>query len=241
MANLSKNTSGNWLESFSRSEIYSFLSAVYKDEVNLDYIEASLSEKFWYEQGERAGRFCPEVANAYQAFLSDLNKWSDSVSGEPDSVKEDLELRKEFAYLFLTPHGVKPYESIYRGKKNLLMDKPWEEVRNFYRWAGISKDNNEMHPEDHLSVELGFMAVFSYISGEEAADGKGEKSDQPGSDELTLALEVQQKFLELHLAKWVPAFCSDMQKKARHIFYINIAGLTGSFIELDRLIINKHI
>ncbi len=241
MVNLSKNASANWLEGSSRSKIYSFLSVVFKDELTSGYITGSLSEQFWYEQEERARRFCPEKANIYQGFLSDLQEWPNSLKDKPDPEKEDLELRKEFAYLFLSPHGVKPYESIYRGKKNLLMDKPWEKVRNFYRWAGMSKDNNEMHPEDHLSVELGFMAVFSHISGDQAADENGKQSGQPGSDELALALEIQQKFLDLHLVKWVPAFCADMQEKARHQFYKNIAGLTGSFIELDRLIMLKHI
>lgn len=241
MTNLSENMCSKWLKGPGRSKVYSFLSATYKDEVSSDYIKKSFLENFWQELGEMTSQVCPEIANVYWGFLSDLQEWTETLTGKSCPEKEDLELRKEFAHLFLTPHGVRPYESIYRGKKNLLMDRPWEEVRNFYRWAGMIKDDKEMHPEDHLSVELGFMAVFSHISGEHVADEKDEQSGQPGSDELALALEAQQKFLDLHLAKWVPAFCADMQEKSRHEFYKNIAGLTGSFIRLDRLIMLKHI
>lgn len=164
-----------------------------------------------------------------------VNKW-DICSEEKEVETVNLNLRKEFAYLFLTPQGVHPYESIYVGKRSLLMDRPWEEVKGFYRSIGMEKDKKEIHPEDHIAVELGFMATFSFLSGRTL---RGTEVDEIDENELSFALRVQYDFLEQHLLKWVPGLCHDILEKTRHPFYRSIAELTRGFLDADYIMLRE--
>jgi TorA maturation chaperone TorD len=219
-----------WIQGSSRGMLYSFLSAVIKDEISMEQIKefikienvARLKKSFALLSEEKAA----PLLNCISNFAA---TWENRF-GEDETESEILELRKEFAYLFLTPKGVYPFESVYLGRKNLLMDKPWEEVRNFYRQIGLEKDKNEKHPEDHAAVELGLMAGFAFLSGKELPDSPLAEITE---EEFNYALQVQRVFLEEHLLKWIPSLCDDIREKTRHYFYSSAAELTRLFVEAD--------
>jgi TorA maturation chaperone TorD len=71
-----------------------------------------------------------------------------------------------------------------------------------------SKQQNK-EPDDHIALELEFMAWLCNQS-ETAA---------------------QQQFLNNHILKWVPLFCSDVAKGADTSFYRIVAELTGAWVE----------
>ena len=227
---LEKEKNYCWVQGNTRGKLYSFLSAVFKDEMSLEQIEefcttenmTRLKDSFAVLPEDKASPLLKSMADLTTVWESRLEK------NEPEA--ETLELRKEYAYLFLTPNGVYPFESVYRGKKNLLMDKPWEEVRGFYRRVGLEKDKNEKHPEDHAAVELGFMASLAFLSGNELPDLPSTVIEK---DEISYALQVQQAFLTQHLMKWIPRLCDDIQEKTRHPFYRSVAELAGLFVEAD--------
>ncbi len=220
--------SDSWMDGESRGLFYSFLSAVFNDEVSVAKIADFLRPEN-SGQLEKSLELIPEDKSArLQEGIKELKqRWGGHLG---DEEKENLDLRREFAYLFLTPHGVHPYESIYRGKKKLLMDKPWEEVRKFYRSIGIEKDKSQMHPEDHIAVELGFMATLAYMSGRFLLE---EENTELVEEERRDMLKAQYSFLEQHLSKWVPQLCNDIAEKARHPFYRSVAELTAEFVRAD--------
>lgn len=223
-----------WIKSEGRGNLYSFLSAVFKDEIPLERVDAlwesetrsSLETLLYCLPEERKGKI--------QSSLEQLEKYlSYNVPQEMQEAAQ-LELRKEFAFLFLTPHGVYPFESLYRGKKKLLMDKPWEEVRAFFRKIGIAKDKAEMHPEDHIAVELGFMATFAFLLSNAV-------QEEAPVEEREGLLAIQRAFLQDHLNRWVPDFSRDMEQKSRHGFYQAVAALTREFVQADLWMLEEAV
>ena len=67
---------------------------------------------------------------------------------------------REYASLFLGvgPKTVPLCESAYRSTSGLLYQSALFEVRQSYRETGLAKSGHTIEPDDHLAVELGYMA-----------------------------------------------------------------------------------
>jgi TorA maturation chaperone TorD len=122
------------------------------------------------------------------------------------------EIRMDFARIFLGPDGrLIPCESLYNyplGDRPRLWGKAAEEVQASYISAGVVMDEETGLIPDHISAEMLFM---SYLI-------------ENGISEL------QKKFLEDHLVKWIPEYCSELQKYAGTGFYKEIANILKEFI-----------
>jgi len=220
--------------------LYSFLSRVFRDEISREEATAFFKEDHLASLKSIIFLLPPEKSQPLWDCVSNLQGSLGGSFKGAEGESGSLDLRKEFAYLFLTPYGVYPYESIYLGKAKLLMDKPWEEVRAFYRSIGIEKDKTEMHPEDHIAVELGFMASFSYLSSD-FLTYEFEGEEEIGDEEREFLLQVQHDFLEQHLLQWAPALCDDIMVKTRHPFYHGVAALTTRFLVCDLFMLKESL
>lgn len=126
----------------------------------------------------------------------------------------DHELRVEYAHLFLLPEGVKPYESVYLGQKAILMQESWISVKKFYRDSGWALDRTaKRHPEDHISVELAFMAHLIENGGQEARE---------------------ELFYRQHLSAWAPQLFEDIMKNKYAAFYKEVASYGQSFFHAEQ-------
>lgn len=151
-----------------------------------------------------AGLFINEPPDETVMQLKDIFKMKFADSAQ--------EIRMDFARIFLGPdRRLMPYESLYNYP---MRDRPrlWgraaEEVQAFYRSAGIMMDEEINLIPDHISAELLFM---SYLI-------------ENGIPEL------QKKFLEEHLARWIPEYCNELQKYAGTVFYKEVANILKEFI-----------
>ncbi len=213
-----------WISSPIRSQVYSFLSACFRDEITPDIISAFLGKKA--EMIKALQQLSDKNSAEMESIIKRISTGWAEVSGE-----KRLQLRKEFAFLFLTPEGVKPFESVYRGKKKLLMDKPWEEVRSFFRELGLEKSPEEDHPEDHAAVELGFMANFAHMTSK----------TETGDEEWQEIVAIQNDFLQNHISRWIPDLCDDILEKGEKVeFYNLIARLTKALIGLEKNLFNQQ-
>lgn len=195
---MTHNNELSWIRGQSRGKLYGFFSAFFSKEANLEKLD-----------------------NFHKECLSQETKEMDKA--EKDKEDEELKYRVEFAHLFLLPEGVRPYESVYRGKKKLLMDKPWEEVKNFYRKVGVVKDKKEHHPEDHISVELGFMSFNSHLTAESLEEER----------DISLLVKLQVEFLEEHLLKWLPQLKDNILENKYAGIYRPLAKLVEEFVQAD--------
>ena len=152
---------------------------------------------------------------------------------EVKSFKEELDVDFARIFLGLNCRGAFPYESVYRTKLGLLMQDPFDEVREFYGKMGFKKNPGLKEPEDHIAIELAFMANLAHQTGMALKNDK--------KQEALTHLEQQREFLRQHLSPWVPSFCKDIQEVAWTEFFKSSASLLSAWIssdreELDRLI-----
>lgn len=140
-------------------------------------------------------------------------------AGEMFGMKfDDLprEIKADFANLFLRPDlHVSPHESLYNfplGEKPRLWGPATEEVRSFYRSAGLMIDEESEVIPDHLGAELIFM---SYL----IENG---------------LVEQQKRFMEEHLFRWAPEYCEEVGKHAATRFYAQIADLLIGFLKSEQ-------
>lgn len=123
----------------------------------------------------------------------------------------ERELPREYTKLFHLPEGIKPYESVYRGEEMRLMLDPWVEVRKFYSERGWYMENSD-YPEDHVAVELSFMAHL--LASEEWQDA--------------------QAFFLRHIINWMPHLMEDLIAHVHAYYYRTVADFCLSFLELQK-------
>jgi putative dimethyl sulfoxide reductase chaperone len=108
-----------------------------------------------------------------------------------------------------------PYESVH-----CTADMPAEvaaAVAQFYAEAGFSPIDGAL-PPDHLGVELKFVALLSHAEHQAWRAGAFHDAHR--------ILRQERRFLEEHVASWVPAYISTVKKSANHPVYKRLASLT---------------
>ncbi len=124
-----------------------------------------------------------------------------------DSKEEEEEIVADFESLFVYPGGsLPPLESLHAEGTNIA-----DSVTGFYYGTGLTFDEEYETLPDHISLELLFM---SYLID---TDNR----------------ELQRKFLEQHIANWVPYYCEEVVKQAKTLFYREIAEIAKDFIEYE--------
>lgn len=122
--------------------------------------------------------------------------------------------------------GADPYESVHRNPLGLMMQDEWEDVLRFYRKAGYHLLPTAVEPEDHLGIELDFMACLCdrYIRTVQLKDKETSQE----------SLMMQSKMLDAHLLKWVPHFVQEVLRLTATDFYQAVAVITQEYLLMDR-------
>jgi putative dimethyl sulfoxide reductase chaperone len=198
-----------------RAQLYSFLSRIYMQEVDEELLKnMKLNSK-------PINIDDTEMARAYNRLREIL---------ERSPVNEDYieNLEADYASLFLGigRDPAHPYESVYVSQDRVIMGEPRDDVLRMYLKEGLQKVDWFKEPEDHIAIELEFMA-FLCLKMQEALNR--------GTRDIGLRLiETQRDFLEKHLKSWVPKFCDDIVKHAsKYDFYQAMADITKRYILLE--------
>jgi TorA maturation chaperone TorD len=161
----------------------------------------------------------PQLESAYRRLENYIHE------AKPDTLRC---LAADYAMLCRGSNPVKgadPYESVHRNPLHLMMQDEWEEVFRFYRESGFQRSASAHEPEDHLGIELEFMAhqcnryIQAYEKGDEAACRE--------------SIDRQVLMLETHLLLWVPLFVQEVLKVAMTEFYQSVAIITREFLSMD--------
>ncbi len=120
----------------------------------------------------------------------------------------DLELAADYAGIYLT-HACRaaPFESVWRDEDGLVLQQPTFDVRAFFRRHGVAAADWRVMADDHLALELEFVALLL------------ERGD--GADAL--------HFLDEHLMIWMPAFAEAVERRAATAFYRSLARLSVDY------------
>jgi TorA maturation chaperone TorD len=188
---------------------YTFLGKVFYEPPTLELIQAIVSDDLfadWPFSGANAEE---------KAGLDQLRQFS----VQWDNTQLD-DLRRNHARLFVGPNRLlaPPWESVYRSSEHLLFERQTFEVRQQYQRFGMETRPSNVEPDDHIGLELRFMAHLNGL-----ALFAMDKGDANLSIE---AVEAIRLFLTEHLLQWSPEFLTLVTKSATTAYYRAIAQLT---------------
>lgn len=132
---------------------------------------------------------------------------------------------KEYERLFAGPDALLPSvcESVYRMTDERSGQRCVRQIREAYAGCGIVFNKLRSEKDDHLAIELEFIAV----AGEHMDDAQGLPECQ------LMWLDTQIDFLENHLMLWTPKFSAELTALARTPLYREIGRIIGEFIPYD--------
>ena len=123
------------------------------------------------------------------------------------------ELAADYAAIYLTyGYQASPCESVWLDEENLGMQAPMFQVREFYRFFDLVAEDWRRRSDDHLVLELQFLA---WLLG----------STNPQ------ALPEAARFLDEHLLRWVPQFARRVATRCATPFYAGLATLTAAYCD----------
>jgi TorA maturation chaperone TorD len=119
----------------------------------------------------------------------------------------------EFARLFLGPQhpAAVPYASFYLSETRQLMTEITIQVRGYYLDAGMTVTGLHRVPDDHIALELEFMAYL--------ADEGVRNLESANAEAASAAVARLEIFYHEHLTKWLPLFAGRVQEGAESDFY----------------------
>lgn len=158
--------------------------------------------------------------------LALLEQWRQSIQGRL-TLDEITDLKAEHTRLFtgLLKIPVAPWESVFFTEERLVFQKQTQAVRGWYRRYGMAVNSEYREPEDHIGLELTFIAHLAKI-------GLAAVTAQSEAD-FEQALAAQRDFAAKHLFLWAPLWCSLIEEHAQTNFYRGLAQIVnGALIEL---------
>jgi putative dimethyl sulfoxide reductase chaperone len=114
-----------------------------------------------------------------------------------------------------------PYESVWR--EDRLIGESTVAVIAAYKQAGFADIEPAAGPQDHIAVELKFIALLALREAE------AWRAKQPGP--AARRQDQQRHFIAQHLAAWAPHWAATLARDSREPLYTAIAGLLQAGLE----------
>jgi TorA maturation chaperone TorD len=204
-----------------RSNIYGMLALVYRQEMTSDLLKYVKDPRFMGVLNDLETEETEKIDTFFQKPESEL--------------LEDLAV--EYTRLFLGPgKHVSPHESVHHQRDDGQWGNLWgastAEVKKFIETTGLGYSDDFKGMPDHITVELEFMQRLT-LREEQAW-----KEDD--ADKATACRNVEKKFIEEHLIRWIPTFCEQVIQAAELPFYRSFAELTRRFIRYEMEKMNQN-
>lgn len=142
-------------------------------------------------------------------------------------------LTGEYTHLLIGPNKMPapPWESVFRSEERLLFQESTLEIRRYYLKYGFIPAGYPHVADDHLALELDFMASLSSLAEKAYAN--------EDFNQLQEILQVQEDFLTSHLLFWVPEFARKIQESDTHYLYPDMACLLNEFLQIQTDVIDE--
>jgi TorA maturation chaperone TorD len=158
----------------------------------------SLGLKLFRQEGQEAMSFMKKAIVEY---------------APPLSPELQDELAADYAAIYLNhDYSASPFESVWLDEDKLIMQAPMFQVREIYKKHGLGVSNWRTRSEDHLVVELQFLAWLMLDTNE-------------------MNLREAATFMDEHLLRWLPAFAERVIKRCSTPFYAGAAWLTSAYCD----------
>lgn len=155
---------------------------------------------------------------AVQRGLQRAQSWGSLEDGLlPASLFKDLQADYFALFVGIGKVLAPPWESVYFSNERLVFQKQTLEVRGWYRRFGLQVEKLNQEPDDHIGLQLAFLAHL----GTQVMEAL-----EAGNMEQVEALQAaKSEFLQEHLLRWEGRWYEDVQKNARTGFWLGIADL----------------
>lgn len=130
------------------------------------------------------------------------------------------ELSADYTRLFVGVGKVlaPPWESVYFNEDRMIFQDQTLQVRNWYRRFGLELENIHKEPDDHIGLEMTFIAYLAELGGKVLEEKDDEK--------FMLLTDTKRQFLSEHLLVWGPTWCALVKEHANTFFYQGLGNLT---------------
>lgn len=130
------------------------------------------------------------------------------------------ELSADYTRLFVGVGKVlaPPWESVYFNEDRMVFQEQTLDVRNWYRRFGLELENLHREPDDHIGLEMTFVAYLAELAIKVL--------DEQDEDKYKLLYDAKLQFLSEHLLKWGPTWCALVKEHAKTGFYQGLGYLT---------------
>jgi putative dimethyl sulfoxide reductase chaperone len=172
-----------------------------------------------------------EGGDRFDACFHVLNQLRQSML---DDIEGTLDfLKSEYTCLLVGPNKLPapPWESVYLSQERTLFQESTLKVRRNYLEYNFLPMNYPHEADDHLALELDFMAHLAQLSQEHFESEK--------SEEVKKVLLDQKAFLNEHLLVWIGDFAEQIQHGKTQFFYPQMATLTEHVLKIDALVIEE--
>lgn len=135
---------------------------------------------------------------------------------------------EEYRRLFMGDRGMLiPWEGTFRAKRDGANAAACiSHIRSMYADSGVVFNKLSGERDDHIAMELEFMAVM--------AEGMRSRADLEHMRSSCLELaDAQLRFLEIHLLKWAPRLAEEMIRATETPLYSGLAELLREFLHQD--------
>jgi TorA maturation chaperone TorD len=147
----------------------------------------------------------------------------------PDTQRA-LNAQYESAFGLLVSSDCPPYETEYINSKYAFQrSNTLADISGFYRAFGLTPTDGRPERADHIVLELEFMATLLGLERRAA-----EEDSEPQQDRRQVCRDAQARFLQEHLAWWIPAFHKLLAKVTRDQFYAATGAFVAALIPTER-------
>ena len=214
-----------------REGLYSFLARSFKYEVDNEFLTMVAAVQPVLERlaSAQGGTELKKAAD----LLSTVSGKAAVLEGK-ERKKLLMDLAIEYTSLFINPGQqvgrvrVLPWESAYFTSPPRMYGPPYHQVVEAFRMVGFEKPKEYTEPEDHIALELEFMAHMCRLTTAGLDSGK--------LDFALGYLKLQKEFLADHLLRWVGTFSDKLKansEKREVDFYYALGTMLETFIKLD--------
>jgi len=210
-----------------RSYLYRLLQRIFGGEPQMEVLKIAADS----HTEEALKLLLQEDEHLFEEAFKVLEQVALALQDKPEQILDKL--NSEYTYLFIGPNALPapPWESVYLSKEKALFQESTLRVRQAYLKYKFLPANYPREADDHLALELDFMAHLSQIAQEHFENGQIE--------EMKEILADQKAFLNDHILLWIDDFAKDIQKSKTHYLYPAMAELTRHYLKIDAALIEE--
>lgn len=142
-------------------------------------------------------------------------------------------LTEEYRELFWGPGPVlaPPWESVYLDREHVVFGAETLQVRALFRRFGLESRQLNQEPDDHIGLQLQFLAHLSAQTSERLKEGDWATASS--------YIDGQRECVEAHLLRFVHLFAERLFQHGCSDFYKGAAALMMGTIDVDRNLLGR--